>query len=235
MTTKQLLKKIKLSDSDMQQIKDAVQKAESKTTGEIALALTAESESYSFWELIASICVSTIVFAILLPFASGINNLYESHFWTQPIWFLPAFYVITSFVTILIAFAFMNVPCIDRIIIPKRVQKTSVTNRAMRYFAESGVYETEEHSGILIFVSYMERQVRIVADSGIASKISQDLWNIIADDLAQGIKSGQTKEGFISAVEKCGQLLAENFPAHEENPNELSDGLAILDYTQEEY
>ena len=45
MTTKQLLKKIKLSDSDMQQIKDAVQKAESKTTGEIALALTAESES----------------------------------------------------------------------------------------------------------------------------------------------------------------------------------------------
>jgi putative membrane protein len=105
----------------------------------------------------------------------------------------------------------------------------------MRYFAESGVYETAEHSGILIFVSYMERQVRIVADSGIASKISQDLWNIIADDLAQGIKSGQTKEGFISAVEKCGQLLAENFPAHEENPNELSDGLAILDYTQEEY
>ena len=122
MTTKQLLKKIKLSDSDMQQIKDAVQKAESKTTGEIALALTAESESYSFWELIASICVSTIVFAILLPFASGINNLYESHFWTQPIWFLPAFYVITSFVTILIAFAFMNVPCIDRIIIPELVE-----------------------------------------------------------------------------------------------------------------
>lgn len=228
MNTKQLLKKIKLSDSDMQQIKESVKKAESKTTGEIALALISESESYSFWELIASICVATVVFAILLPFANVINNIYETLFWTQPIWFLPAFYVITCFVSILIAFGFMNVPAIDRIIIPNRVKKTAVTNRTMRHFAESGVYETAEHSGILIFVSYMERQVRIVADTGIAKKIPQDLWNIIADDLAQGIKNGKTKEGFISAVEKCGELLAEHFPAKNDNPNELCDGLVIL-------
>ena len=122
----------------------------------------------------------------------------------------------------------MNVPAIDRIIIPNRIKKAAVTNRAMRHFAESGVYETSEHSGILIFVSYMERQVRIIADTGIAKKIPQDLWNIIADDLAQGIKNGKTKEGFISAVEKCSELLAENFPAKDENPNELCDGLVIL-------
>ena len=82
--------------------------------------------------------------------------------------------------------------------------------------------------GFLIFVSYMERQVRIVADSGIAKKIPQDLWNIIADELAAGIKTGHTKEGFTGAIEKCGELLAEHFPAHSENPNELPDGLVIL-------
>lgn len=38
MNTRQLLKKIKLSDSDMAEIKAAVKKAEDKTTGEIALA-----------------------------------------------------------------------------------------------------------------------------------------------------------------------------------------------------
>ena len=50
----------------------------------------------------------------------------------------------------------------------------------------------------------------------------------LADELAAGIKTGHTKEGFTGAIEKCGELLAEHFPAHSENPNELPDGLVIL-------
>ena len=101
-------------------------------------------------------------------------------------------------------------------------------HRAFRYFTESGVYDTAEHSGILIFVSFMEHQVRILADSGIAKRISQDLWNLIADELAEDIKNGKTAQAFLNAISKCGDLLAEQFPAKEENPNELSDGLVIL-------
>ena len=56
----------------------------------------------------------------------------------------------------------------------------------------------------------------------------QDLWNLIADDLASNLKENNVTEGFIQAVQKCGDLLAENFPPHEENPNELPDGLVIL-------
>ena len=33
---------------------------------------------------------------------------------------------------------------------------------------------------------------------------------------------------FTDAISKCGELLAQNFPCKEENPNELSDGLVIL-------
>ncbi len=228
MNTKQLLKKIKLSDSDMAEIKAAVKKAEDSTTGEIALALTAESSSYSFWELLASIYIAAFIFIIMLPLAPAINSFYEQLRWAQPVWFLPAFYGIACLATIVISFCVMNVPVIDRFIIPRDIRRKEVTHRAFRYFTESGVYDTNEHSGILIFVSYMERQVRIVADSGIAKKIPQDLWNIIADELAAGIKTGHTKEGFIGAIEKCGELLAEHFPAHSENPNELPDGLVIL-------
>ncbi len=229
MTKKYLLKKIRLSDSDMEEIRDAVKKTEAKTSGEIALALTAESEHYSFWELLASTYLAALVFIILLMFASKISALYDKFFWGSPIWLLPAFYGIATLATIVFGFYFANIPSVDRIIVPKNIRNQAVTNRAFRHFTQSGVYETKEHSGILIFVSYLERQVRIVADSGIAQKIPQDLWNIIADDLALGIKSGKTKEGFIAAVEKCGELLAENFPAGTENPNELPDGLVILE------
>lgn len=229
MTKKYLLKKIKLSDSDMEEIKNAVKKAEEKTSGEIALALTAESDHYSFWELLASTYFAAFVFIVLLPFASGISNLYDKFFWGCPVWLLPAFYGIATLAAIIFGFYFSNIPFIDRLVIPRNIKSQAVTNRAFRHFAQSGVYETKEHSGILIFVSYLEKQVRIVADSGISQKIRQDLWNIIADDLALGIKNGNTKEGFIAAVEKCGELLAEKFPAEKENPNELPDGLVILE------
>lgn len=229
MNKRQLLKKIRLSDKDLDEIKTSVKAAEQNTSGEISLALISESSDYSFWELMASLYTAAAVFAIMLPFAKKLKDFYDYVLWIQPVWFLPAFYGLSILVVIAIAFGLFNFPALDRLIIPYSVRHKAVTDRAFRHFAESGVYCTSEHSGILIFVSYMERQVRIIADKGIAEKIPQELWNIIADDLADGIKNGRTKDGFIAAVQKCGELLKEKFPVHDENPNELSDGLAILE------
>ena len=229
MKYKTLIKKVHLSDSDFSSIKDAVAAAEKRTTGEIALALAPESAHYSFWELLAANGLAGIVAVILVPFASVFHELYQRIYWhNEPSWILPVIYLVSIFATVVIGFYLSNIPAIDRLIIPGAIKKECVDHRAMRYFAESGVYQTKENSGILIYVSYMERQVRIIADSGISKVISQDLWNIIADELAENLKKGNTTGGFIQAIEKCGELLAENFPAHEENPNELSDGLVIL-------
>lgn len=225
-----LLKKLKLKDEDFKAIKDAVASAEAKTTGEIAVAVTAESGRYCFWELLAADFFGVLVLICMLPFADKILALYHRLYWqNEPEWILPLFFIISCLASVVIAFYAANIPAVDRLVIPRSVRRTCVTNRAFRYFAESGVYDTAEHSGILIFVSYMERQVRIVADSGISKHISQDLWNLIADELAENLRKGEAAKAFTTAIEKCGELLAEYFPPHEENPNELPDGLVILE------
>ena len=230
MKYKTLLKKLKLGDSDFEEIKSAVANAEAKTTGEIALAVTAESARYCFWELLAANGFAALVLLALLPFTEKIRMLYRHLYWqNEPSWILPLFFIISCFASVVIAFYVANVPFIDRLIIPRSVRKACVTNRAFRYFTECGIYDTAEHSGILIFVSYMEKQVRIVADSGIAKHISQDLWNLIADELAENLRKGNACVAFKTAIEKCGELLAQNFPAHEVNPNEFPDGLVILE------
>ena len=229
MKSKQLCKKLNLNDEAMQKIKDCVADVESKTTGEIAVAVAAESAHYSFWELLWADLIGAIVLIAMLPFSDKILGLYRLLYWqNEPSWILPVFYVISCFSTVVISFYLANIPAIDRIIIPLSVRKSCVTHRAFRYFTESGVYDTKEHSGILIFVSYMERQVRIIADRGISEKISQDMWNLIADELAENLKKGDDLLAFTDAISKCGELLAQNFPCKEENPNELSDGLVIL-------
>lgn len=229
MKYKALIKKLKLSDSDFENIQKKVAEVEEKTTGEIAVAVTPESGHYSYWELLAANCVAAIMLIVLLPFSDKIHALYTHLYWqNEPRWILPAFYIISCFAMVVICFYLANIPAIDRLVIPRVVRTSCVNHRAMRYFAESGVYATKEHSGILIFISYMERQVRIVADSGIAKEIGQDLWDLIADELAENLKKGNAAEAITTAISKCGELLADKFPAHEENPNELPDGLVIL-------
>lgn len=228
MNRKTLVKKLNLSEEALENIKKAVQKAENKTTGEIAVAVTAESSDYSFWELAASVVLALIVFAAMLPSAPNIRRLYESINWASSEWYLPAVYGITSFVVILAGFMLFNVPALDRIIIPSIYMNRMVSNRAARCFTECGVYCTENHTGILIFVSYLEKQVRVVADKGISEKIGNDLWQMITQELVENIAKGNVEQGFVTAIEKCGELLAENFPCGSENKNELSDGLIIL-------
>ena len=229
MKYKTLVKQLSLSQADLSEIQAAVQEAEKTTSGEIALAVTAESSSYAFWELVSSLFSTFLLLICLFPLSSQIYSWLGNIFWGEEPWYLAAFYVAVCVVVLTCLYALYNIPFIDRLVIPANARHAAVSRRAMRYFAESGVYATREHSGVLIFVSWFEKEVRIVSDSGISEKISPDLWNLIADDMADAFLHGDTKSAFLGAISRCSALLSENFPAKEENPNELADGLVILE------
>jgi len=229
MKAKKLMRKLSLSEKDLADIKDAVAKAEKKTNGEIALATTGESSDYSFFELFAAVILGAVCFALLLVFSARIETLIARLFWDEKSWYLPAFFGFAEFAVIGLFFCFANIPVIDRFVIPRAVRKAKVYNRALKHFVESGTYETKDHTGILIFISCMEREVRIVADSGINAKIGQKEWDEIAQTLALGIRERKTASALVSVISKCGDLLEKHFPAKKENPNELPDGLVILE------
>ena len=229
MNGKKLIKKLRLSQADFDAIKKAVQDAEVKTNGEIAVATIPESSDYSFYELFYAVILGAFAFAAMLSLHQPIRNFLDHLFWHMSDWYIPAFYGIVSFAAIGVFFLLANIPAIDRLIIPGSARRKAVYSRALRHFTESGVYATKDRTGILIFISYMEREVRIVADAGISAKIAQTEWDVIARDIATGIKTGKVAEAITEAVTTCGELLTAHFPAKKENPNELADGLVVLE------
>ncbi len=231
MNTKALIKKLELSEAALQRVSQSVKDAEEKTSGEIVLALAAESSDYSFWELFAALLISLAATICAFPFAGRVRSFYEDLNWTSSEWTLPAIYCFSSFFLVLLLFVLINLILpLDRFVIPKFFKSKAVSERAMRAFAECGVYATREKTGILIFVSYLEKQVRVLADEGISKKIGPDLWALIANGLAEEIGKNNAEGGFCEAVEKCGELLAQYFPADKnDNPDELSDGVVILE------
>ena len=224
-----LIKKLHLSPDDFTAVRNAVRDAEENTSGEIAAAIIGESTDYSFYELFASVIFGAAVFALLLPFYDEITALFSSFMWVAPPWFTAAFYGMAGFAGIGLFFLFANIPVIDRLVIPKKSRSRAVYTRALRYFVESGVYATKERTGILIFISCMEREVIILADKGISSKIDQSVWNTLSGAIAAGVKSGNTAGALIETIEACGKTFKENFPADTTNENELPDGLVVLE------
>ncbi len=222
-----LAQKLRIDEAGLERIRAEVVRQESRTTGEIALAAVAESSDYSFSELLFSVMAGALAFAVLLPFHGAVQDLLDRLFWIAETWMLPAFYGAARFAVIALVFLVSNIDALDRLIVPRKVRSQEVYRRALRHFTESGVYATAERTGILVFVSLMEREVRVIADSGISDKIGQEDWNAIAASVASGIKAGKTAEALEEAVARCGDLLAKHFPAREKNPNELADGLVF--------
>jgi putative membrane protein len=224
-----LARKLGLSEADFASIKEAVARAERSTSGEIACAATSESSDYSFYELLSAVILALVAFACLLAFHGPVESLVDSISWVMKPWYLSALYGIAIFAVIAGFFAVANIPAIDRLVIPRGVRAKAVRDRAVKHFVESGVYRTAKHTGILIFVSHMEKEVRILADSGISALIDQEEWDSIAASLARGIKERRAGEAFAEAIDRCGSLLEAHFPPETTNPNELSDGLVILE------
>ena len=100
--------------------------------------------------------------------------------------------------------------------------------RALALFADHGVWDTEEHSGVLVYINLADRKVDIVADRGIARKIPAADWQSICNTMTQGFAQGRYEEAVLAALEGVNGLLARHFPATGPRPNELPDKPLIL-------
>jgi uncharacterized membrane protein len=100
--------------------------------------------------------------------------------------------------------------------------------RAAEVFSNLRVWDTEENSGVLIYVQLADREVHILADRGINRFVSQSEWDRIARLMQTDFKQGNFKEGSLKGIEEITRLLSAHFPANSENSNELPNKPLIL-------
>ncbi len=100
--------------------------------------------------------------------------------------------------------------------------------RALDAFASLGIWDTEENTGVLIYVQYADHAVEIVADRGITRHVPQAQWDAICRALEARFRAGDYAAGFEVAVRAIGELIEAHFPKGENNPNELPNRPVIL-------
>ena len=107
--------------------------------------------------------------------------------------------------------------------------RTDCRTRALELFSEYRVWDTEENTGVLVYVNICEHGLEIVADRGISAHVSPTVWRAMCDKALAGIANHKTEESLSELLEEIGQLLSQYYHLeHDPAGNELSDSVVFL-------
>ena len=213
-----------LSNEEKNRISAAVSEAEENTGGEIVTAIIPESDDYASREMLFSVGVTVLVFIIAAFFSSSISQLLGNWFWAESPALLPLAVGTVALAVGAVSYVLVQIPAFDRIVVGNRIMAEAVRNRAMRHFVESAAYDTVDRTGVLLFVSDLERRVELIADKGINDVVAPDTWDRIVSALVRGMKEKHTAESLETAIREIGLVLTEHVPPRPDDENELSNG-----------
>ncbi len=194
---------------EQQKIEAAVKTAEMKTSGEIVPMVVDSSYDYPRTELIGGGSLALATGLLVSWWFGG-----ESIWWFLPV-FLIGFFIFRQLIR--------SLPDLKRKLIHPDELTEEVKEKALVSFLEQGLHETRDRTGILILISLFEHRVQVLADSGINAKVPQNTWDEIVAIIIAGLKSDDACTAVCRAIERCGQLLEENFPRKDDDTNELSN------------
>jgi uncharacterized membrane protein len=101
-------------------------------------------------------------------------------------------------------------------------------DRAREIFAESGVWNTEENSGVLIYLLLADHRVEVLADRGITARVAESEWQAICRMMEGHFREGRFEEGALAGIRAVSDLLVRHFPARGDNVNELPDRPVLM-------
>jgi putative membrane protein len=115
------------------------------------------------------------------------------------------------------------VEVLKRLFIGNRRKEEAVRLRAERAFFERGLYRTKKNTGVLFFLSLLERKVWVLADKGIYEKMDQETLNRFANEVSRAIKESRACDALTQAIREIGVLLSQHFPITSDDTDELPD------------
>lgn len=220
---------VRLSAADHDLVSAAVAAAEAHTAGEIVTIVTERSDGYTdvalAWAAFAA--VTALVALSLFPdFCLGLYDRLLGDWGSE--WTHRGVLALAASVAVIKFIAVMLVQLWDPLkfaLIPGIIKSARVRGRAVTCFKVGAERRTHGRTGILIYLSLREHRAEIVADAAIADKVSPEVWGEAMAAMLVHIRAGRIGEGLAAAVGKVGVVLAEHFPRHENDVNELPDRL----------
>lgn len=199
-----------LTKEEKNKIRNAVKKGETKSSGEFVTVMARKSDSYFYIPLLFSGIIALAI-PIVLVFVFSLHDAVRI--------------LDIQYGAFFILYLIFQIEPVKLALTPQHIKKAQARRLAMEQFLVQNVASTTNRSGILFFVSEAEKYVQIIADKGINDRVKPEQWQNIVNEFVENVRQKKVCDGFILAIEKCSDILAQHFPPGGHNVNELSDKL----------
>jgi putative membrane protein len=212
------------SEADLQRIKNAVKDAENNISGEIVPVIVERSGPYTTATYKGGILLGLFCFVLIILLDRYVITDASNTLYYDPI-FIFFVVILGGILGALVTTTFER---IKRLLINQKQMDECTRQRAENAFLEEEVFNTRHRTGIMIFISFFEHEVIVMADRGISKVVDQKEWDKIVHDLVVHIRNGKVTDGIEAGIKRCGEILLEKgFHKTADDVNELRDDLRI--------
>ncbi|MBY0413038.1 MAG: TPM domain-containing protein [Bdellovibrionales bacterium] len=203
-----------ISNTERDQIKELIADAENKSNSELVPMIVSRSDNYPAAQFRMAIIVSFLFsFALYFSPLAIINPIY--FLWIQ----IPG---------LLVGYFLGNIPYFTRLLITKQEIEYEVTQRAIEAFFEHNLHTTSKHNGVLIFISMLERKIKIITDVGVKEKVDQKVWDEIIFNFTEEVAAGEFTQALKNSIMATSDVLENYFPRdNTAKRNELKNDIII--------
>jgi putative membrane protein len=198
-----------LTDAAKAALLDAVRAVEGASRAELVVVVRPRSAPYRD---------ATLLGALIGVFAALAVMLYSP--WEFSLaWFL----VDPALAGLAAGLAVHHSPILVRLLSSPSARHAAVRGAARATFVDHGVTATRERTGLLLYVSLLEREAELVADRGILEAVEEAAWARDVAALAAEVRSGADGVRVAGQLRGIGERLAEALPVGPDDANELAD------------
>ncbi len=114
-------------------------------------------------------------------------------------------------------------PGVRRAFTSAAARRRAVESAARASFLEKHIGETGERTGLLVYVSLLERAAYVVADRSVRDAVDAKAWSAAVAAIDTAVARGATGEAVAACIAALGDILGRALPRRAGDVNELPD------------
>ena len=198
-----------LGDAATTALQGAISGIEARSSAELVVSVRSRSAAYLHADILvgALAALGALAFLLFSPWPFALH------------WFLIDPIIVGG----LVALAASRLPPIRRALTPRAVRESRVRAAAGSLFLERGVHHTRGRTGILLYISLLERRALLIADAAVEREVPRREWRAATAAIDRVVTSGGDGVEVARALAPLGDLLALHLPRATGDINELAD------------
>jgi len=202
-----------LGEAERAELATEIARAEQDTIGEVVVVVLERSDRHPGAEWMAGSLVlicGSVLLASQLP------------------WDMPALFFLCQLGMGALGFiAARLVPGFKRAFISEGRADEMAREQALQEFYAHGLHRTQAATGVLLFVSLLERRVIVLGDEGIDARVGAAEWEATDSAILEGIRAGSLKRGLAAGIRRSAEVLAEHFPGEATDRDEVPNHVIV--------